>query len=196
MNVHNLFLKASLQKPIMGEFKCPSCGKMCSQNDETCPTCSYLLSEYKSIVLAPYAHFNSAITRTKEGDYFGALLEVVKYRAFYSNDRYADQLYIYLLYKNDKIEEYYLELEAYEEKYVRDPWIMEMEVQGIKEFQLPTHRIIEVKENNTAFQDLIDESVKNRVRIIKDIEQLIKDFYDIVRVYKGEKEWQTISEVL
>ena len=103
------------------------------------------------------------------------------------NNYYADQLYIYLLYKNDKIEEYYLELEAYEEKYVRDPWIMEMEVQGIKEFQLPTHRIIEVKENNTAFQDLIDESVKNRVRIIKDIEQLIKDFYDIVRVYKGKK---------
>lgn len=187
MNVHNLFSKASLQKPVMGEFECPSCGEMCSQNDENCPTCSYSLSEYKSIVLAPYAHFNSAITRTKDGDYFGALLEVVKYRAFYANDRYADQLYVYLLYKNDKFEEYYSELEAYEEKYVRDPWIMEIELQGIEAFQLPTHRIIEVKENNNAFQELIDENLKNRAQIIKDIKQLINDFYDIVRVYKGKK---------
>ena len=194
MDVFNMFSSASYQKSGSIDFLCPSCGSKCQDKDEICSFCSYDLKEYKNDILAPYKFFNDSIKKAKDKNYFEAIIDISKFLAFYPDDLDANKLYIYILHKNGQEEAYNTAIDAFEEKFVRNPWIMEIETDGIDSYQLPQTKCEGVVGNKEAFSHFTKEYVSYRTKTVNDIIQLVAEFYDIVRSCKDKTSGQKIAK--
>ena len=191
MDMFRVFSNTSFKNTSV-ELICPSCGSKCQDSDEICSTCAFDLHEYKEIVLAPYKFFNDAIDLTKKELYFEALIASNKFLAFYPNDEDANKLNIYLLYMTGNIEAYQRALDDFEIKFVRNPWIMDIETKGIDAYILPSARCNSVSGNEIAFEQLAQEYVAYRTKTINDIVKLTCDFYDVIRAYNGKSVGQKL----
>ena len=194
MDVFIMFSSASYQKSGAIDFLCPSCGSKCQDKDEICSFCSYDLKEYKNDILAPYKFFNDSIKNVKDENYFEAIIDISKFLAFYPDDLDANKLYIYILHKSGHEEAYNTAIAAFEEKFVRNPWIMEIETNGIDSYQIPQTKCEGVDGNNDAFSHFTKEYVSYRAKTVEDIIHLVAEFYDIVRSCKDKTSGQKIAK--
>lgn len=185
MNPYNLFNKKN-NKTNEVEFLCPSCGHRCIVSDEFCSFCSYELNDYKKNILLPYKYFNEAIESSMKEDYISALILISKFLAYYPDDEEGNQFYIYLLYKNNFLDKYKKSLNDFEKKFVRHPWIIQVEENGIESYSIPTFKCSSLDFEINSFSNLILEYTSYRTKNIKDIVNLINDFYDIVRICKNK----------
>ena len=100
----NLFNVISIKNNPL-EYKCPSCGNVCTLEAQNCEMCDYKLKEYRNIILSKYNHYNAAIEFIKSKDYFNAIMAISRFLAFAPDDEKANEIYIYLLYMNKKYDD-------------------------------------------------------------------------------------------
>lgn len=188
------FLNVFTEKKDNIMFRCPSCGFECNENDNKCSDCSYDLKDYKRILFSHYSHFNKSINLISDGDYFNALLSIVKFLAFEPNNEQANEIYVYLLYKNNKKEEYEYGLKDFEERFQYSKFIVNTETDGIEKYIVPK----KVNINNLAevdcFSELKELYLKSKFKTLNEILELESGFYDIVKFYSTEKNGKKIVD--
>lgn len=168
------------------EFLCPSCGNICKETDDYCDFCSYELIDYKNNIFIAYKYYNEAIDFALKKDYIEALISISKFLAYYPNDEEGNKFYIFLLYKNNFLDKYKKTLEVFEGKFIRNPWVIQVEMNGIESYNIPHYKCNNVAFEINGFSNLILEYTSYRTKNIKDIIKFINDFYDIVRFYKNK----------
>ena len=146
----------------------------------------YDLQGYKDILFTSYIYYNNALIYSKNGLFLDALIDISKFLAYYPFDEDGNKLFIYLLVKNGSLNKAKEEIVKFEEMFPLNPWIMEVEKEGIEQINLPN---IEVKDINidttvSSFETLQKEYVNYRLKNINDIIDLITHFFDIVRIAK------------
>ena len=62
-------------------------------------------------------YFNNSLDYITKKDYFNALLEITRFLTFLPNDEKGNELFVYLLYKNGKDDDYKKQLDLFEQKF-------------------------------------------------------------------------------
>lgn len=193
-NLFNNYNISNLMKHYI-TITCPSCGEICESNTQRCIKCSYNLKEYKDLILTKYTYFNEAYDLIKQKDYFNALVNIIKYLTYEENDEDANKLYIYLLVKNNKLTIAKKEMLKFEEKFPRSPFIMDVELSGLKNIDIPkiTKKNINIEKINNPFEKIQSEYTKYRMENTNDIINLSNEFNDIIRISDQKKYKEVID---
>ncbi len=173
------------------EFECPSCGRSNKISNTKCDFCSYDLAFTKSMLFSHYAFYNNALKYEQNGDYFNALIEISKFLAYEPVDETANKLFIYYLNKCDKKDEVKRRLEEFEEKFPRNPWIMQVETKGIDNIESPADSLKELNFNiiNNQLNALNLEIAKSKVQTTNELGSIAINYYsNILRPSRNNKE--------
>lgn len=181
------FLNVYSAKKNLIEFKCPSCGNLCDSKDKKCSACGYNLKDFKSIIFSKYKYFNNTIDLIKDKNYFNAILEISRFLAFSPDDEKANELYLYLLYKNDKEDEYNKQLELFEEKFKFSSFVMTVEEKGIENYTIPDKVNIDIEFLLNSFDTIIEEYEKNRYKTTNESIDLANEFFKIMLLDDDKK---------
>lgn len=186
-NIFNSLKKTEQIKDV--SFSCPSCGAKCSISEEKCHDCSYDLSEYKSILFTGYLYFNSAVLYASENKYQEAIVDAAKFVALFPLDEEGYKLYIYLLGKNGLQDRARAELEVFEHNFPMNPWLMEVEKNGIDKIECPVtdKKPISVEKPVASLIALSREYTNYRIKNTNDIIDLTIHFYDLVSLLKRKQ---------
>ena len=178
------FLNVFSSKNDQIEYKCPSCGDICNEKNKKCSVCGYGLKEFKSIILSKYNYFNNSLDYITKKDYFNALLEITRFLTFLPNDEKGNELFVYLLYKNGKDDDYKKQLDLFEQKFSCSSFIMNVENEGIEKYKIPSKIDIDIEFSEESFHKLIDLYEMNRYKSINDILELSQGFFEIMQAVK------------
>ena len=172
------------------EVVCPSCSQKNPYSLQKCSCCSYDLSEVKAQLFSHYSYFNKALELISKEDFISAFDHICKFIAYDDNDESSYKVYIFLLVKLGFIEKAKVELEKFESKFPRNPWIMIVERDGIENLVLPQVNEKEITFNiiNDQLNKLYVDYVNNRVRNINELASMVSNFYDILAANRGNLE--------
>ena len=172
------------------EVVCPSCSQKNPYSLQKCSCCSYDLSEVKSQLFSHYSYFNKALELISKEDFISAFDHICRFMAYDDNDESSYKVYIFLLVKLGFIEKAKVELEKFESKFPRNPWIMIIERDGIENLVLPQVNEKEITFNiiNDQLNKLYVDYVNNRVRNINELASMVSNFYDILAANRGNLE--------
>lgn len=183
-NIFNSLKKPDQIKDIF--FSCPSCGAKCSISEAKCHDCSYDLSEYKGILFTGYLYFNSAVLYVSESKYLEAMVDAAKFVALFPLDEDGNKLYIYLLWKNGLKDRAKAELGVFEQNFPMNPWLMEIEKNGIDNIKCPItdKKPISIEKPVASLIALSREYTNYRIKNTNDIIELTIHFYDLISLLK------------
>lgn len=173
------------------EFVCPSCGHSNKLSNIKCESCSYDLSQTKSILFSHYSFFNNALKYEHNEKYFEAIIEISKFLAYEPNDEIANKLYIFYLNKCGKKEDVKVKLEEFENKFPKNPWIMQVEMKGIDNIESPADSLKDVNFDIISNQlyKLNNEFAKNKVQTTSELGTIAIYFYsNLLRPSKNNPE--------
>ena len=193
MTKFNIFnsIKKNTKKEIL--FNCPSCGAKCNVEESICSECSYDLKDYKDILFTGYIYLDLALAYCEKNKYQDALIEISKFIALFPNDEDGNKLYIYLLSKNGMYERVKAELEVFEKNFPMNPFIMDVEKNGIENIDMPkfTHQEIKIEKPVASLLALRTEYTMYRIKNTNEIVDLAMRFYDLIALLKAK---QSISK--
>ncbi len=188
------FLNVFSGKNDQIEYKCPSCGNICNEKNKKCSVCGYGLKEFKSIILSKYNYFNNSLDYITKKDYFNALLEITRFLTFLPNDEKGNELFVYLLYKNGKDDDYKKQLDLFEQKFSCSSFIMNVENEGIEKYKIPPKIDIDIEFDEDSFEKLINLYETNRYRSINDILELSQGFFEIMQAIKEKNKEKIVQD--
>ena len=186
--LYNLF-DSTLKKEV--EFICPSCGNINKISNKKCESCSYDLSQTKSVLFSHYYFFNNAIKYEKEENYFEAIIEISKYLAYEPADETANKMYIYYLNKLGRNLDAQNKLAEFEKLFPRNPWIMQIETRGLDSIESPTDSLRDIDFDIITNQLIIlnDELTKTRIQTTQELASIAINFYsNLLRPALANKE--------
>ena len=173
------------------ELSCPSCGHINKLSNTKCESCSYDLSQTKSIMFSHYVFYNNAIKFEQEEKYFDAIIEISKFLAYEPNDEVANKLYIYYLNKCGRKEDLQIKLDEFELKFPRNPWLMQVEMKGLDNIESPSDSCKEIDFDVITNQliALSNDYVKSRVQTTSELATIAVNFYShLLRPFKTNRE--------
>lgn len=173
------------------EFVCPSCGHSNRISNIKCESCSYDLSQTKSILFSHYSFFNNALKYEKDERYFDAIIEISKFLAYEPNDEVANKLYIFYLNKCGRKEDVHRKLEEFEIRFPKNSWIMQVEMKGMDNIESPADSLKEINFDLISEQllKLNVEFAKNKVQTTSELGSIAINFYsNLLRPYKNDRD--------
>ena len=184
-NIFNLYNKPKNDET---KFRCPSCGEFCTIDDYKCPNCSYDLNEYITTLFSPYKYLNSSYVLAQKEKFNEALIDIVKFLAYFPNNMDANKLYIYILFKLKAEDKFKHELELFEQKFSCNPWLMEILKSDYKEVSFPNIKEIKIECDNdiSSVEKLANEYTNYRIKNINEIIELTIHFFDLLAILKRE----------
>lgn len=194
INKNVSFLNVLSVKSNLLEYKCPSCGNACTEKTKKCELCGYDLKDYRNIMLSKYNYFNESIDYINKKNYFNALLSINSFLTFCPNDEKGNEVYIYLLYKNKRKEEYEKQLEIFEKKFKYSSFIIDVEENGIEKYHIPQKFDIDIECKNNSFDLIVELYNSSRFKTINEILDLEKGFFDIIQYYKDNKKEKKLQD--
>lgn len=175
-------------------YLCPSCGNECNEKSIKCSVCGFNLNDYKSIILSKLYYFNETLNFINKGDYFNAIILISKFLALEPFNQKAYELYIFLLYKNNKIDDYKKELEIFESKFKYSTFIQFVELEGIENYSIPLAIDLNFDVDLDSFNSLLKLYINNKNKYIKEIVDLEDVLFSIVHYYKDKKDSGKLME--
>lgn|SRR5574344_546902 len=194
INKNVSFLNVLSVKSNLLEYKCPSCGNACTEKTKKCELCGYDLKDYRNIMLSKYNYFNESIDYINKKNYFNALLSINSFLTFCPNDEKGNEVYIYLLYKNKRKEEYEKQLEIFEKKFKYSSFIIDVEENGIEKYHIPQKFDIDIEYKNNSFDLIVELYNSSRFKTINEILDLEKGFFDIIQYNKDNKKEKKLQD--
>lgn len=194
INKNVSFLNVLSVKSNLLEYKCPSCGNACTEKTKKCELCGYDLKDYRNIMLSKYNYFNESIDYINKKNYFNALLSINSFLTFCPNDEKGNEVYIYLLYKNKRKEEYEKQLEIFEKKFKYSSFIIDVEENGIEKYHIPQKFDIDIECKNNSFDLIVELYNSSRFKTINEILDLEKGFFDIIQYNKDNKKEKKLQD--
>lgn len=194
INKNVSFLNVLSVKSNLLEYKCPSCGNACTEKTKKCELCGYDLKDYRNIMLSKYNYFNESIDYINKKNYFNALLSINSFLTFCPNDEKGNEVYIYLLYKNKRKEEYEKQLEIFEKKFKYSSFIIDVEEKGIEKYHIPQKFDIDIECKNNSFDLIVELYNSSRFKTINEILDLEKGFFDIIQYNKDNKKEKKLQD--
>lgn len=187
-NAFYSFFDSATKKEV--EFICPSCGHLNKISNIKCESCSYDLSQTKSVMFSHYSYFNTALIFEKEGKYFDAIIEISKFLAYEPKDEVANKLYIYYLNKLGKKNDVQAKLDKFEEMFPRNPWNMQVEMKGLDNIESPADSQKDINFDIVTDQLLIlsNELAKTKIQTTSELGSIAINFYsNLLRPAKADK---------
>lgn len=173
------------------EFVCPSCGHANKISNTKCESCSYDLSQTKSLMFSHYSFFNKALQYEQDGKYFDAIIEISKYLAYEPKDEVANKLYIYYLNKCGRKEDVQSKLDEFEAAFPRNPWIKQVEMKGIDNIESPADSLKDINFDIVTGQllSLSTELAKTKLQTVSELGSIAIHFYShLLRPSENNKE--------
>lgn len=182
------------------EIVCPSCGQKNPFSKNLCSSCSFDLIETKGQLYSHYHYFNASLEFIEKQDLLSSFDNICRYMAYEENDENAYKIYIYLLVKLGGLEKAKLELETFEKKFPRNPWLMIVETDGIDNIVLPQISKKKIGFNllENQLNSLYTDYVNNRIRNVNELSSMVYNFYEILSAnrtnFEARKQLQAYLE--
>lgn len=188
-NAFYSFLDSTTKKEV--EFICPSCGHLNKLSNNKCKSCSYDLSQTKSVMFSHYSYFNNALNFEKKGRFFDATIEISKFLAYEPKDEVANKLYIYYMNKLGRKDDALSKLDEFEKNFPRNPWIMQVEMKGLDNIESPADSQKDISFDIITNQLLVlsNELAKTKIQTTSELWSIAINFYsNLLRPSKASKD--------